>query len=129
MGGAFATTACSLSVIKLNPCPAGAAGGPGTKRGVRTGVVTGSRNETGIGTEKILMVGRVQGRPEDTESAPGAETGTGNGQGPGRWSGTETDTADLASVSLQALSFIIRRVYIRSHSYCIIIGLDIIFTH
>lgn len=103
MGVALATMACSLSVIKLSPFPAGAAGGPGTKRGVRTEVVTESRNETGIGTEKILTVGKVQERPEDTENAPGAETGTGNGQGPGKQSGPETDTADLASVSLQAL--------------------------
>lgn len=112
MGVALATTACSLSVIKLNPFPAGAAGGLGTKKGVRTEVETESRNETGIGTEKILMVGKVQERPEDTENAPGVETGTGNGQGPGRRSGTETETADLASVSLQALlCFIIRHVY------------------
>lgn len=103
MGVALATTACSLSVIKLNPFPTGAAGGLGTKKGVRTEVVTESRNETGIGTEKILMVGKVQERPEDTENAPGVETGTRNGQGPAKWSGTETDTADLASVSLQAL--------------------------
>lgn len=62
--------------------------------------MTESRIETGIGTEKILMVGKVQERPEDTENAPGVETGTGNGQGPGRRSGTETDTADMASVSV-----------------------------
>lgn len=108
-------TACSLSVIKLSLFPAGAAGGLGTKTGVRTEVVTESRNETGIGTEKILMVGKVQERPEDTENAPGVETGTGIGPGPGKWSGTETDTAELASVSLQAnsnsaLSFLIRHV-------------------
>lgn len=128
--------ACSLSVIKLNPFPAGAAGGRGTKKGVRTEAVTESRNETGIGTEKILMVGKVQERPEDTENAPGVETGTGYGQGPGRRSGTETETADLASVSLQALlcdslsdmfTLLVFTIHkcIKSHSYCIIKLLNI----
>lgn len=68
-------------------------------------VVTESRNETGIGTEKILTVGKVQEHHEDTENAPGVETGTRTGQGHGTGNGTETDTANVCRGTLK-VSFI-----------------------
>lgn len=67
--------------------------------------MTESKNETGIGTEKIHTVGKVQEHHEDTENAPGVGTGTRNGQGHGNRSATETDTANLVSVSLSASVF------------------------
>lgn len=57
--------------------------------------MTESKNETGIGTEKIRTVGKVQEHHDDTENAPGAEIGTRTGQGHGTGNGTETDTANL----------------------------------
>lgn len=91
-----------------------------------TEVVTESKNETGIGTEKILTVGKVQEHHEDTENAPGVGTGTRNGQGHGNRSATETDTANLVSVSLSASVFhflsllmsCLNLKCIKSHSYC-----------
>lgn len=87
---------CVFKSYYLAPFSTGAAVGRGTKRGVTTEVVTESRIETGIGREKILTVGKAQERREDTENAPGVETGTRTGQGHGTENDTETDTANLS---------------------------------
>lgn len=92
---ALALAACCLEVTHLIPFPTGVAVGPGTKKGVTTDVVTESKNETGIGTERILTVGKVQERHEGTENTPGAQTGKRTGRGHGTGNGTETDTANL----------------------------------
>lgn len=100
-----AMTACCLRVTHLTRFPTGAAVGHGTKKGVMTEVATESKNETGIGTEKILMVGKVQEHHEDTENAPGVETGTRTGQGHRTGNGTETDTANVC-LGMLKVSFI-----------------------
>lgn len=92
---ALATAAGCLQVTHMAPFPTGAAVGPGTKKGVTTEVVTGSKSESGIGPGRILTVGKVQGRHDDTENAPGAETGRRTGPAHGTGNGPETDTASL----------------------------------
>lgn len=68
---------------------------PGMKRGTVTEVATESESVIEIATEKILLIGMVQGHLEDAENGLGVGTGTGKGTDI-----TETDTANLVTLPL-----------------------------
>lgn len=81
-------------------------------------VVLGKTKETGTGvatesvkenvTEKILLVGKLQERLEDTDNAPGAGRGKRNAPENGRGREiTETDTANLVSPPLIDISILV----------------------